>query len=407
MHALEGQGYDVSEWSGWEPSGAARVRELVAGYSVALTGLIDARRREGRRHDLVALVVLSTLCALAGCRGDRAGWRWANRLPVSIRVGIGLRHGRVPARSTWASALGRLDGGGLDEVVGAFIRDLAATARQDRAQAAWPARAPLVHVAVDGKALRGARDRAGAHAQCPMLVVAYEPATGAVLAQDEVEPGKGKGGEKAAATRALEQIGVIAGMVISLDALYCQDSVTTDIIDRGAHYLVGLKGNRDKLYTLARRIPWEQVPVGYTDNGTGHGRTETRELRVVDIPANFTLPGAAQLVQVTRTRKKKGRPGPGKRRVFYYVTSLTAHQAAPADLATVIRDHWGVEVLHWVRDVTLGEDAHTARTGALPRIWATLRNLAISLIRLAGHTRMKETFETNHHDPITALRYLT
>jgi acyl carrier protein len=46
-----------------------------------------------------------------------------------------------------------------------------------------------------------------------------------------------------------------------------------------------------------------------------------------------------------------------------YVTSLTAQQADPADLLAYVRRHWGIEVLHWIRDVTFGENASQIRTG--------------------------------------------
>lgn len=55
-----------------------------------------------------------------------------------------------------------------------------------------------------------------------------------------------------------------------------------------------------------------------------------------------------------------------------YVTSLTADQAEPADLLAHVRQHWSIEVLHWVRDVTFGEDASRFRRGSAPRVIATL-----------------------------------
>jgi hypothetical protein len=61
----------------------------------------------------------------------------------------------------------------------------------------------------------------------------------------------------------------------------------------------------------------------------------------------------------------------------YAVTSLTAAQAHPARLADWIRDHWGIEALHHIRDTTFAEDASQARTGTAPRAMASLRNLAI------------------------------
>ncbi len=67
------------------------------------------------------------------------------------------------------------------------------------------------------------------------------------------------------------------------------------------------------------------------------------------------------------------------------VTSLPPAQAAPARLLALVRAHWTIENrLHWVRDVPFDEDRSQVRRGAGPQVMATLRNLAISLLRLAG-----------------------
>lgn len=67
------------------------------------------------------------------------------------------------------------------------------------------------------------------------------------------------------------------------------------------------------------------------------------------------------------------------------MTSLSPAQAAPARLLALVRAHWTIENrLHWVRDVTFDEDRSQVRRGAGPQVMATLRNLAISLLRLAG-----------------------
>jgi hypothetical protein len=69
----------------------------------------------------------------------------------------------------------------------------------------------------------------------------------------------------------------------------------------------------------------------------------------------------------------------------YGVTSLLPAQASPARLLALVRAHWTIENrLHWVRDVTFDEDRSQIRQGAGPQVMATLRNLAISLLRLAG-----------------------
>ncbi|MET7685157.1 ISAs1 family transposase, partial [Streptomyces sp. NPDC005423] len=73
-------------------------------------------------------------------------------------------------------------------------------------------------------------------------------------------------------------------------------------------------------------------------------------------------------------------------KTVYAVTSLTAEQAGPAQLAALIRGHWQIEALHHVRDTTFAEDASQLRTGNAPRAMATCRNLAIGALRLAGST---------------------
>ncbi len=67
------------------------------------------------------------------------------------------------------------------------------------------------------------------------------------------------------------------------------------------------------------------------------------------------------------------------------LSSLPVERATPACLLALSRGHWTIENrLHWVRDVTFDEDRSRVRTGAGAQVMASLRNLAISLLRLAG-----------------------
>jgi predicted transposase YbfD/YdcC len=69
----------------------------------------------------------------------------------------------------------------------------------------------------------------------------------------------------------------------------------------------------------------------------------------------------------------------------YGVTSLNPAQANPARLLALSRGHWSIENrLHWVRDVTFDEDRSRVRRGRGAQVMATLRNLAVSLLRMAG-----------------------
>src|SRR5258708_27102770 len=124
------------------------------------------------------------------------------------------------------------------------------------------------------------------------------------------------------------------------------------------------------------------------------------------IKARFPHARQVALIEryVTRTvRVKKGRrwvKKPVRPAVaVFIITSLDAREAAPAHLAGYVRGHWTIEnKLHYVRDVTYREDASRVRTGPRPRIMATLRNLAIGLIRQAGYTKIAATIRKIKHD---------
>lgn len=70
-------------------------------------------------------------------------------------------------------------------------------------------------------------------------------------------------------------------------------------------------------------------------------------------------------------------------RVYALTDPTTMHQVTAAQLGEHIREHWGVEALDHLRDVTLREDASKIRTCNAPRIMAGLRNTALALTELA------------------------
>jgi predicted transposase YbfD/YdcC len=94
------------------------------------------------------------------------------------------------------------------------------------------------------------------------------------------------------------------------------------------------------------------------------------------------FPHAAQAIQIVRRRRRLNSTRWSTETV-YAITSLSATQTSPAELADALRGHWSIEDrLHWVRDVTFGEDLSQVRTGNGPRVMASLRNLAITILRL-------------------------
>jgi len=136
--------------------------------------------------------------------------------------------------------------------------------------------------------------------------------------------------------------------------------------------------------SASRRSPPQHVDVT-----KGHGRIETRAIWTsADLNGYATFPFLAQVFRVERTVTTL--PGtPKHHEVAYGITSLSPARADASRLLALNRGHWGIENrLHWVRDVTFDEDRSQVRTGAGPHVMATLRNLAITLLRLAGCTNI-------------------
>ena len=88
------------------------------------------------------------------------------------------------------------------------------------------------------------------------------------------------------------------------------------------------------------------------------------------------------------------------------MTSLGPN-TTPADLLRLWRGHWAIENrLHYVRDVTFGEDASQVRSGAAPEVLAALRNTVIGLLRAAGHTNIAAARRQMAWQPGAALQLL-
>jgi predicted transposase YbfD/YdcC len=82
-------------------------------------------------------------------------------------------------------------------------------------------------------------------------------------------------------------------------------------------------------------------------------------------------------------------PGSYQCEVAYLISSLDHHSHAPKTLLALNRGHWSVEnKLHYVRDVTMGEDACRVHSGSAPQVLAGVRNAIIALLRRDGWTNI-------------------
>lgn len=118
------------------------------------------------------------------------------------------------------------------------------------------------------------------------------------------------------------------------------------------------------------------------------------------------FPYVGQVARVIRQRLSVKDAGTSTETV-YLITSLAEERADPQRLLALNRGHWAIENrLHWVRDVTFDEDRSTVRTRQGPRLMASLRNLAISLLRLIGTANLAAKLRELAAKPHKILRLL-
>jgi len=342
----------------------------------------DPRKKRGRRHALAGLLAVGIAAVIAGSRSFAAIGQWAADAGPDVLAALGADRGPAD-ESTYRRAFALVSAGVLDRALGAWLHTRA-----------MQAGGRLV-IAIDGKTVRGAKNKSG---KAPHLVAALAHGIGAVLGQVAVDE---KSNEIPAVRDLLKAFASLASAVITIDAMHTQHDTAQVILDRGAAYVMTVKANMPTLYKQLKKLPWAAVP-SVSSVSTDHGRRARRTIKTVLAPAWIEFDGAAQVAQLRRTVTKKG-----KKTVEFVYLITSDRDADPATLAAWVRSHWEIENrLHWVRDVTYLEDKSLVRTGNAPRVMASLRSLAISLLRLDGHDNIAAANRHHFRDPQRTLKLL-
>lgn len=200
----------------------------------------------------------------------------------------------------------------------------------------------------------------------------------------------------------------LQGRLLTGDALYCPRELCAQIREAGGEYLLIVKANQRRLYEDIKLL-FEAPPAGEgfraAEHRDRHGdRHEVRRLWAsTALQGYLEWPGVQQVCKLERLTERKGKLS-GE--VRYAITSL-GEEVGPEQLLRHVRGHWGIENrLHWVRDVTLGEDASQVRTGAAPQVMAALRNVVIGLLRQANWTNIAAGLRHNGWQTGAALQLL-
>jgi predicted transposase YbfD/YdcC len=396
----------------------------------------DPRRNQGKRFSIPSILLLALAAILCNHLSELAIAEWGAGQSQERKEALGFKKGRTPHQTTIQRLFRRLS---VEEVESAFRQIFLSLLNQEKKQRGECA------VSIDGKVQKGRlafEEKNGYPIHAVSLV---DHQTGIVLTQGHVQKNdtqskneatesestsqiteakkkeqqeeKKQRSELAVASRLIEDIDW-KGKVLTGDALSCQRCLCSALRLAGGDYLFLVKGNQPQLLEDLRllfaalpaakhagegilRLPEHHAQT--TDKA--HGRVEIRSIRVSsELKGYSDWPGLEQVFEIRRCWKYKGI---WKEAVRYGVTSLPAQIAFPERLLQLKRGHWIIEnSLHYVKDMTMGEDKSTVHRDNGPKIMAALRNTALSLLRHAGFSTIAARLRYNSGHPQAALELL-
>lgn len=274
---------------------------------------------------------------------------------------------QIPDESTFRRVLRKVDSIHLSECVNLWLQGTSLAGKT---------------MAIDGKRL------CGAHAsgdQPPEILNVVEHGSGDVVGQQLIA---GTGQERGAATQWIAGTS-LAGCLLTGDALHTNKAHAKMITsDKRADYLMVVKANNNSLFEDIKHFKMhESLGVPHAASfEKSHGREESRKLwcssELCDKgKVSQYFPSAEQIATVVRTQKNL-KSGKESIEIAYLITSRTSLKMSPEQMLEANRGHWTVEAKnHYVKDGFMGEDKSRCRAGNLAHNLASLRNVALKILR--------------------------
>jgi hypothetical protein len=279
---------------------------------------------------------------LAGAKTFREIGDQASDLPQELLTRLGgrphpLRRTIIaPSEKRIRTLIQALDAAALDELIGAWLRALAAAGRLEHL---------LTAIAIDGKWLRGAGDGQ------VKLFAAMLHEEKVMIAQHRIPDDTNE------ITQVRELLGPVSltGAVVTADAAHAQHDTAEYIAgEREADYLLTVKGNQPGLQQAIYDAIQGECPrePDHAELDYGHGRIIKRSIWVTDA-GGLDFPHAAQVMRIRRDAYDITGTAISKE-IVHGVTTLDASRGTPAVLADLIRGQWGIESVHWLRSPGAG-----------------------------------------------------
>ncbi|MDL2267283.1 ISAs1 family transposase [Desulfovibrio sp. OttesenSCG-928-G15] len=330
----------------------------------------DPRIERCKKHKLLDILFLTVSAVLSGAQGWEDIEEFGHSKLEWLKRFIELPNG-IPRHDTIARVMGRLEPNALQQCFFQWMSDVVSAIDGDV-------------IAIDGKSVRRSFDKAS-RKNALHLVSAWSCAGGVALGQVATDK---KSNEITAIPRLLELL-EIKKCIITIDAIGCQKAIASEIVKKKADYVLGVKKNQPTLHDdcaqyfenhlLKQAEPSSKTGVFETID-KAHGRLEIRRCwqstELKWLPSTKEWPGARSVLRVECERQTDSGVSC---EVRYFISSLPLN---PEKALSTVRQHWFVEnQLHWVLDVTFGEDDSRIRRGDAAENMAVLRRLALNICK--------------------------
>jgi predicted transposase YbfD/YdcC len=336
----------------------------MSGFFEHFGALPDPRVERTRLHKLSDILFMTIAAVLSGCDDWNEIELYAETKEPWLRRYLELPGG-IPSHDTFNRVFSLLD---PDALRGCFLSWVEQIASLTEGEV----------VSIDGKRLCGSGEsgkRSIIH-----MVSAWSGANSLVLAQVKVDD---KSNEITAIPNLLHVL-ELKGCIVTIDAMGCQREIAEGVIEKGADYILAVKGNQGFLLDDIKEAfsQHKNIP-SCTDLSQGHGRIEKRTCRVVSdtdwICRKQQWVGLKTLIEIRAERTIKATGEKQKEEVRYYISSLASD--APS-FNKYIRTHWGIENhLHWTLDVVFHEDQSMKRAGHAAENFALINRIALNLLK--------------------------
>ena len=327
------------------------------------SNLEDPRIDRTKAHPLENILFITIAAVICGAESWNDIEAYGHAKENWLKKHLNLANG-IPSHDTFNRFFSLVDTQKLENCFLEWVQDIAQITQGEI-------------VSIDGKSIRGSKKSASKH--LVHMVSAWANKNQLSLGQIKTEE---KSNEITAIPKLLNVLS-LEGCTVTIDAMGCQKNIAKQIIEKGANYVLAVKGNQKELkenIEASTKIlepfeEWEEIDAG-------HGRVETRKCSIYKdlslLRREWDWEGLQALVKLESIRYHKAN-GQEERETRYYITSL---QIGAGEIGSIIRNHWGIEnQLHWALDVSFGEDHSRKRDGHSAENFSIINRIALNILK--------------------------